>query len=748
MFKKPVALIAVLLIGIGTSFAQGPFGPGRGGPGRFGFGPLGGPGMGGMAQSSVVLLGMPEVRAELKITESQQKSLDELTTQTQDKQRAAMRDFDPRDLFDLSEEERQKKLDEIRNINSEISRNADTALEKILDKSQSQRLGELRLQREGALALVRPEVAKKLQLDYEQQKVLKKIETDAGPQGNRGFRVPPDFGRMEQDRQKTQASLLAVLTSSQKAEWDSMLGKPFTFPQPQMGPGGPMGGERKLVVERFDKDGDHRLDKTERQAARTVLKAEGGPGGGRRGGPGGGGFGFGPPGGPQRENREPPEPGKRVSAADVRSYPDAKLYDPTVLRTLFLDFENDDWEAELSDFNRSDVEVPATLTVDGQKYPDVGVHFRGMSSNMSVPPGYKHSLNLSLDFVDDKQRLYGYKTLNLLNSHEDPSCMSTVLYSHIARQHIPAPQANFVKVVINGEYWGVYVNVQQFNKEFLDENYKTTKGNRWKVRGSPGGGGGLDYVGDDLDDYRRRYEIKSKDTDKAWKELVKLCKTLNDTPVDQLPTTIEPMLDVDQLLWFLALDVALINNDGYWVRASDYSIYQDDGGKFHIVPHDMNEAFRGGMMMGFGPGGGPPGRRGRPPEGGPPGDEPRARRGPGGGVELDPLVALDDARKPLRSKILAVPQYRTRYLQHVRTIADESLDWKNLGLVVAQFRSLIEGELKQDTRKLEPFDAFVRTTANEVEATERRGREMPLRQFADQRRSFLLNHAEIKKVSQ
>lgn len=37
--------------------------------------------------------------------------------------------------------------------------------------------------------------------------------------------------------------------------------------------------------------------------------------------------------------------------------------------------------------------------------------------------------------VDAKQRLYGYKTLNLLNWAGDPSLMSTVLYSHIARQY-------------------------------------------------------------------------------------------------------------------------------------------------------------------------------------------------------------------------------------------------------------------------------------------------------------------------
>ena len=58
----------------------------------------------------------------------------------------------------------------------------------------------------------------------------------------------------------------------------------------------------------------------------------------------------------------------------------------------------------------------------------------------------------------------------------------------IARRYIPAPKANFAKVVVNGESWGVYVNAQQFNKEFLKEWFPDdADGPRWKVRGSPGG---------------------------------------------------------------------------------------------------------------------------------------------------------------------------------------------------------------------------------------------------------------------
>ena len=377
------------------------------------------------------------------------------------------------------------------------------------------------------------------------------------------------------------------------------------------GPGGPMGQERKLVKQ-FDKDADGRLNKEERLAARDSMKKD------RQGGGRGGRPGFGPPPGFGGEQEPKATLGAHVQPADVPAISGKPLYDPTVVRTLFLEFQDADWEAQLADFYHSDVELPATLIVDGKKYPNVGVHFRGMSSFMMVREGHKRSLNVSLDFVDPKQRLYGYKTLNLLNSHEDPSFLHTVLYLHIARKFIPAPQANFAKVVINGESWGLYVSAQQFDKIFLGESYPSSKGTRWKVRGSPGGAGGLDYVGENIEDYRRRYEIKTDDTPSAWKGLIGLCKTLSETPLEQLEEALKPILDIDAALWFLALDNALVNNDGYWVRASDYSIFCDQRGKFHIIPHDTNETFQ--TNAGFGPPGGGFGRGGR---GGP-------RQGPGG----------------------------------------------------------------------------------------------------------------------
>ncbi len=528
------------------------------------------------------------------------------------------------------------------------------------------------------------------------------------------------------------------------------------------GPGGPGGKERKLVKD-FDKDGDGRLNQAERRAARESLKKDKAAEGGRgRRGPG-----FGPPPGFGGRGEEPVKSGPRLAAGDVAAYPGKSLYDPSIVRTLFLEFEDGDWEAEMADFNRTDVEVPAVLTIDGRRLPGVGVHFRGMSSYFTVREGHKRSLNVSLDFVNLDQKFDGYKTLNLLNSHEDPSFLHTVLYSEIARTYLPAPKANFVRVVINGESWGLYGNVQQFDKKFLAENFGTEDGARWKVPGNPGADGGLRYLGEELGPYEERFELKSSKASARkngdWKALIELCRVLDETPADTLEAALDPILDVDGALWFLALDIALVNGDGYWTRASDYSIYRDPRGKFHLVPHDMNEAFGPAMMFGppggrggrgpggpgFGPGGGPGGRPGGGPGG--MGGGPRSS-----GIELDPLVGLDDERTPLRGKLLAVPALKARYLSHVRTIAEKSLDWKTLGPIVEGYRALIEKEIEADTRKLSSLAAFQKSVS-EVDAPApapgagggpgRGRREMSLKAFADGRRRYLLENADVKKAA-
>lgn len=250
-----------------------------GGPG--GPGGRGGPGGGGDA----FLLGMPEVQKELAISEDQKGLLEDMMADLRGGPRPDFASF-----RDLSQEERTKRFEEMRKQAEERAKQAEDALKAILDEKQFARYEELRLQRQGVMALTRPEMADKLALSEEQKEKLAALRPERGRggpggpgqggpgQGRFGQGRPPGEGRPEQGqpraegrpnpegnpgqpggrpdfqammeemqarREKQEAEILAVLTPDQKAKWDQMLGKKFEFPQPQFGgrPGAGRPGE-------------------------------------------------------------------------------------------------------------------------------------------------------------------------------------------------------------------------------------------------------------------------------------------------------------------------------------------------------------------------------------------------------------------------------------------------------------------------------------------------------------------------
>ena len=124
---------------------------------------------------------------------------------------------------------------------------------------------------------------------------------------------------------------------------------------PPFGPGGFPAARNARSSRSSTRTATSGSNQAERKAARELLAAEPARGFGRRGGPGGSVAAVAAwcPGSPGVEAVA----GRRqvVSAS-------AALYDTGTLRTIFLQFENADWEQELDAFHNTDVEVPATAT--------------------------------------------------------------------------------------------------------------------------------------------------------------------------------------------------------------------------------------------------------------------------------------------------------------------------------------------------------------------------------------------------
>ncbi|UPT68215.1 MAG: CotH kinase family protein [Sphingobacteriales bacterium JAD_PAG50586_3] len=235
--------------------------------------------------------------------------------------------------------------------------------------------------------------------------------------------------------------------------------------------------------------------------------------------------------------------------------PTSGLYDTTLIRSVYIDFPQTNYWSLMQQNYQTRTKIAANLTVDGVTYDSVGVGFKGNTSYQNVQNSQKKSFGVDMEFTHDGQDLMGYKTLNFNNSFEDASFLREVFYLHQIRKHIPAAKANFVHLYLNNADWGLYPNVQQVNKDLLDEWFLSNDGANWRAHvrttGGPGGGGGgqwgdgtaaLNYLGADTALYQSKYTLKSTDINDSWSKLVAGCNALNNTSTANLPTVLPTFL--------------------------------------------------------------------------------------------------------------------------------------------------------------------------------------------------------------
>lgn len=391
------------------------------------------------------------------------------------------------------------------------------------------------------------------------------------------------------------------------------------------------------------------------------------------------------------------------------------LYDSATIRTLNLTFKQPDYWSIMQSNYSTNTDLAATLVVDGKTYENVGVMFKGETSYREVYRNSKKlSFNISMRYIPTNQKLMGYRTLNLNNAFQDPSFLREVFYLHQIRKHVPAAKSNFVQLFINGENWGLYPNVQQLNKDFLDEWFFSDDGGNWRAEGIssggvpvPGGGGGwgngksgLNYLGDNVALYQSNYTLKSSDIDDHWERLAAACKSLNTTPASLMTEEIPRYFDIDRVLWFLACEIAFSDDDSYVFKGQqDYYIYYEPEPQ-RITPIE----FDGNSVMKMNNAG------------------------------WSPFLNENKVNYPLSNKLLAVPQYRQRYLAHLRTIINELFDIASANRIIDNYKSQIDALVESDPKKLYGYNQFI----NEIGV---------LKNFISTRRNNLLSNPEVAQKS-
>lgn len=409
----------------------------------------------------------------------------------------------------------------------------------------------------------------------------------------------------------------------------------------------------------------------------------------------------------------------------------SSFYDEETLESVYLNFNQSDYWQKLKDSYDTENYVLGTLTYRGEIMDSIGAQFKGNTSYKNVTNDAKYSFAIELDAFIDGQDIEGYNTLNLNNAFQDPSFMKEVLYNHLNRYNIPGAKSNFVKLYINGEYWGIYANVQQLNKDFTKEWFMTNNGSLWRANtssagdttisptegggrpggGRPGGGGGgggaqwgdgtsaLNYLGADTALYQKYYTLKHSSQNKPWDLLLNLTNVLNNTPDASLVDSISKYLDIDKTLWFLAHETVFTDDDSYIMKGKQdyYVYYEPETGLFSPMEFDGNSAL----------------------------DTKN--------IEWDLFYNAEKENYPLMNRLYAIPEIRQRYLAHARSIIDELLDVNLTDSLIEHYDALISDGVKTDPKNMYTFNAYT----SEMEE---------LKAYFSKRKEILLTNPEVTQV--
>ncbi|MGE7664801.1 CotH kinase family protein [Ureibacillus composti] len=272
-----------------------------------------------------------------------------------------------------------------------------------------------------------------------------------------------------------------------------------------------------------------------------------------------------------------------------------KLFNEDVVTTIDITIDDKDWEDMLANPLNEEYKE-ASVTINGETISNVAIRTKGNSSLTSVAQGdsQRYSLKVDFNYFDSTQSYYGLTKLNLNNNFSDSTQMKEfVSYELMEQMGIATPSHSYLKVMVNGEYYGLMLGVEAIDETFIAQNYNTAKGYLFKPDGT---GSDLVYISDSLEDYEG-IEVKMNEDSIDDSNLISMIKSINEGE------GYEEFVNTDQMLRYFAMNTALVSLDSYQGQMKhNYYLYEDEDGVFSILPWDYNMSFGGFGLGGMGGG--------------------------------------------------------------------------------------------------------------------------------------------------
>jgi hypothetical protein len=375
------------------------------------------------------------------------------------------------------------------------------------------------------------------------------------------------------------------------------------------------------------------------------------------------------------------------------------LFDDSRVSSIFITISPDSL-AVIYDSVLSDHYYMARFVFDDNEKRDtlenIGFRLRGNTSRYSKKKSFKISFN---EYVSGR-KYQGVKKINLNGEHNDPTMIREKLFYDIWKKAgMVERRTSFVKVFINGTYYGLYTNLEEMEKEWLTRVYSKTGGNLFKCTYPAD----LVYHGPNQQTYKdlenststggRVYELQTNKSADDYARLVQLAAVLNQQPVGTFSQDISEILNVDHFLKALALDVATGNWDNYSYNKNNFYLYDNPfDSTYDFITYDPDNTF-GVDWFGIDWG------------------------------TRDCLNWINNTMPlPLAQKVLAIPEFFNKYKLYLDTIANTVINPDSIFSHIDAIKQLIQQAAIADTYRTLDYgytvsdfnNAFTQSTGDHV----------------------------------
>ncbi|MHC5063352.1 MAG: CotH kinase family protein [Planctomycetota bacterium] len=280
----------------------------------------------------------------------------------------------------------------------------------------------------------------------------------------------------------------------------------------------------------------------------------------------------------------------------------ASVFEANKLLTFELTLAPEDL-ALMRDDPKAEKYFPARLNVGLEQVGLVGLRYKGGDGTLhrfdevEMRPGNRPKFSLKVNFGKyvKGNRFNGLKRLNFHSMIHDNSLMrDRIAYGMYRTAGLQAPRSGHARVVINGEYQGVFAMVEQVDQTFIDEHI-----------GDPGQGvlfKGAWPVWTGANSYTRKIKVdRGEKGEDAMRSFAKDLKFAQDSG---LQATASEWCDLDSMLVYLVVDQVLCNWDGVTGFTAQLSArkrefnnhnsywYQSSKGRMTLIPWDMDHTLR------------------------------------------------------------------------------------------------------------------------------------------------------------